>query len=64
MCSARARGDLHDIATPAYQSGSRGLARDLGVGQYTVPDLDRLCLEGPLQYRSGSGVFGAARAAA
>jgi phytoene dehydrogenase-like protein len=54
-------GDLHGIATTAYQSGAHRPTPDLG--QFTVPDLERFYLVGPFQY-PGGGVFGAGRATA
>src|SRR5258707_1311413 len=55
------RGDLHGIATAAYQSGAHRPTPELG--QYTVPGVDRFYLVGPFQH-PGGGVFGAGRATA
>ena len=55
------RGDLHGIATTTYQSGAHRPTPELG--QYRVPDVDRLYLVGPFQH-PGGGVFGAGRATA
>jgi phytoene dehydrogenase-like protein len=55
------RGDLHGIATTTYQSGSHRPTPELG--QYRVPDIERLYLVGPFQH-PGGGVFGAGRATA
>lgn len=59
--SSFVRGDLHGIAMPAYQLGAHRPTPALG--QYTVPDIERLYLVGPFQH-PGGGVFGAGRAAA
>jgi phytoene dehydrogenase-like protein len=53
------RGDLHGIATTTYQSGAHRPTPALG--QYRVPDVERLYLVGPFQH-PGGGVFGAGRA--
>ena len=55
------RGDLHGIATTTYQSGAHRPTPELG--QYRVPEVDRLYLVGPFQH-PGGGVFGAGRATA
>ncbi len=55
------RGDLHGVAMSPYQLGSHRPTPALG--QYTVPDVDRLYLVGPFQH-PGGGVFGAGRAVA
>ncbi|MGA8707339.1 MAG: NAD(P)/FAD-dependent oxidoreductase [Steroidobacteraceae bacterium] len=55
------RGDLHGVAMPAYQLGAHRPTPALG--QYTVPNIERLYLVGPFQH-PGGGVFGAGRAAA
>jgi phytoene dehydrogenase-like protein len=55
------RGDLHGIATTAWQSGAHRPTPELG--QYTVPGVERLYLVGPFQH-PGGGVFGAGRATA
>jgi len=59
--SSFVRGDLHGVAMPAYQLGAHRPTPELG--QYTVPNIDRLYLVGPFQH-PGGGVFGAGRAAA
>ena len=55
------RGDLHGIATTTYQSGAHRPTPELG--QYRVPEVERLYLVGPFQH-PGGGVFGAGRATA
>jgi phytoene dehydrogenase-like protein len=59
--SSFVRGDLHGVAMPSYQLGAHRPTPALG--QYTVPDVERLYLVGPFQH-PGGGVFGAGRAAA
>ena len=59
--SSFVRGDLHGIAMPSYQLGAHRPTPALG--QYTVPNIERLYLVGPFQH-PGGGVFGAGRAAA
>jgi phytoene dehydrogenase-like protein len=59
--SSFVRGDLHGVAMSAYQLGAHRPTPALG--QYTVPNIDRLYLVGPFQH-PGGGVFGAGRAAA
>ena len=54
-------GDLHGIATSAYQLGAHRPIPELG--QYTVPGIERFYLVGPFQH-PGGGVFGAGRATA
>lgn len=55
------RGDLHGVAMPSYQLGAHRPTPALG--QYTIPDIERLYLVGPFQH-PGGGVFGAGRTAA
>jgi phytoene dehydrogenase-like protein len=59
--SSFVRGDLHGVAMPSYQLGAHRPTPALG--QYTVPNIERLYLVGPFQH-PGGGVFGAGRAAA
>jgi phytoene dehydrogenase-like protein len=59
--SSFVRGDLHGVAMPSYQLGAHRPTPALG--QYMVPDIERLYLVGPFQH-PGGGVFGAGRAAA
>ena len=54
-------GDLHGVAMPSYQLGAHRPTPALG--QYTVPNIERLYLVGPFQH-PGGGVFGAGRAVA
>ena len=55
------RDDLHRIATTSYQSGAHRPTP--GLGQLTVPGVERLSLVRPFQ-RAGGRMFGAGRGAA
>jgi phytoene dehydrogenase-like protein len=55
------RGDVHGVAPYFYQSAGHRPTPDLG--QFTVPEVERLYLAGPFQH-PGGGVYGAGRATA